>query len=223
MSETVNDIRDAIVLELSKYSDDIKLPTKLLLTTIIDIRSSLIRDEIKRSKTLGTGFYQLSSCLEISERMTECVGSTQVLSGYKIDIPGISKTVKNPIIFIGSHDLKTKYDLLDFVPFISHGYRKYNTERPVCTILDDMIVFNKKPIGNKLTGLILFDDFSKEGDFNSNKDVPVPAGIAFRLKTLVKNSILNTYGIFADPINDDSEENVQRKQPVSDERDNNNK
>ncbi|RKY72202.1 MAG: hypothetical protein DRP97_01005 [Candidatus Latescibacterota bacterium] len=222
MSETVKGIRDAIVIKLHKYSDDISLPTKLLYQEIIDIRSSLIRDEIKRSKTLSVGFYQLVSTLVVNQRKTECVGSRHVLSGFKVDVKGISKTVRNPILYIGSHDLNEKYDILELVPFLSHGYRRYATEKPVCTILEDMIVFNRKPYGRKLTALMLFDNFINIEGFSETADIPVPAGIAFRLKTLVMKSILETFGIMNDPINDDSDESVQRKQPVSNERDNNN-
>ena len=222
MSETVKAIRDAVVIELHKYSDDISLPTKLLYSKIIDIRSSLIRDEIKRSKTLGTGFYQLVSTLVVSERKTECVGSTRVISGFKISVKGISKTIKNPVLYIGSHDLKEKYDILELLPFLTHDYRRYATEIPVCTVLDDMIVFNRKPAGRSLTGLVLYDNFTEADDFSESGNVPVPAGIAFRLKTLVIKSILEHYGIMNDPVNDDSEESLQRKQPVSDERNNNN-
>ena len=221
MSETVNDIRDAVVIELHKYSDDISLPSKLLRAKIIEIRSSLIRDEIKRSKTLGIGFYQWSSSFKVSEREVDCVGSINVLSGYKVDMSGISKTVQNPLMFIGSHDLKTNYDILELVPFLSHRYRRYATEKPVCTLLDDMLVFNKKPPGTMLTGLVLYDDFTEGSGFSDGKEIPVPAGIAFKLKTLVIKSILDSYGIMNDPINNDSDENLQRKAPVRNEPNNN--
>jgi len=213
MGKSINNISDSVRLALHKYSDDIKLPKSLVKDKIRDIRAAIIRDEIESRKSVSTGFYQLVSCLKIEKRKTECVLHGAVLSGYKVNVTGIFKGIRDPVLFIGSHNLNQRYDILELVPFLSHGNSAHTSKIPVCTLIEEDVLFNTLPMtaGEYLTGLILFEDFDAACGFSDEDDIPVPRTIIYKLEMLVKKDILASYGYLYDPLNDNSEEQMKSK------------
>jgi len=207
MGKSLRDIVNSVKEALTGFNitDDTLYDDMYLQDKIIDVRNTLIKQEIEAGKNMDA-YFQFICCLDIKCLETTCtVGGITVGDGdfkYYIDLPKLNENIgKKAIKYIGLSDLKTPASLMSIQGYISLGGSRYTSNLFSGTRIENRIYLqNITPGLTVLCGLLLLDNPQESCDFNKDSNFPVTD--VYKLELLVKKDILSTFGINPDQVSD---------------------
>ena len=175
-----------------KVTDDFPIPDELILSTMNDVRETLIREEFNNSGRISDKYYQYSCCNKI-----ECINETCEYNNkdipinsdmYKISIPSlISKVGQLDVKYLGYK--KTTYNRYDFMELLSLDARIWTKNSLGFSLVGNELRINRliTPEQKFMCGMFLLQDPTKDCEWDKETtNYPVPSEFKLIRMTLAE-------------------------------------
>jgi len=210
MNKTLWQIRDSIMEALHSYeiTDDRVIEPELVEDKIIDLRSTLIKEEAL-SGPIDQGYYQIIENLEVlyndnSIRISPSITIRQTKKIGTVDLPGLNTRIgQKAILYFGLPDLSYNFDYKTLLGVISNNSAQFTKDRYVFTVVGTQALVRNYGLEGKryVTVIAILEDPRKApGYVFETSDFPVSD--PQKLELLVIKHFMSTMGFGPDKLND---------------------
>lgn len=187
--------------------DDERIDIEFVYKKVRDVRSVLIKNQLKEMRMLDPALYQEICCLEIKCKELECNGIKTGKTEYYVELPKLeydlgSYTVK----YLGSVDKMTPFNRKSFQGFQYGQASLYTGDKPYYTIVGSTALLQNLPTtGAKFMCLVaILEDPLDGGCYTATENDPYPLSNAMvhELELIVIKQLLSVLPVQPDLRND---------------------
>lgn len=187
--------------------DDERIDIEFVYKKIRDVRSLLIRNQLREQRMLDPALYQEICCLEIKCRQTTCNGIKSGADEYYVELPKIENGVGFCAIkYLGTIDKLNAFNHKNYQGYLYGQSSPYTGDKPYYTIVgSEALIKNLPTTGGKYLCLIaILEDPLNGGCYMANENDPYPVSnvMVHELELIVIKQLMSVLNVQPDLKND---------------------